>query len=190
MGGIKATRIQAIPGGHFSDLRKWACTIEGKYVLTFVKFIILLCGGNSLANGMAPEKVFEEAKRTVYTLKLFATANCTIFISTLPPRPQIDITSNSRLTFNHLILSSTDTTFSTTDSELGLIEKLTNTPKPSILNQAEARGGRQIVHLSPTGIEQLRKNYARTFGKAKHGQIIPAYIIKKNEIGVKKSYHI
>ena len=91
MCGLKATRIQAIPGGHFPHILQWAFSPEGKNVLTFCEYVIILCGGNSISNGMAPHIVFAEAKRTISAMKSLSTPNCKFVLSTLPPRPQIDI---------------------------------------------------------------------------------------------------
>ena len=188
MAGIKATRIKAIPGAEFCHLNKWAYSIEGRDVLRSCKFIIVLCGGNSISNGMPPHIVFTEAKRSIDILKSLSLPLCQIFLSTLPPRPQIDSQSNGRIIFNELVRHSQEDTFSATDGEMGLLNALDKSPKYNMLNQAERRRG--IVHLSNEGIEQLRRNYARTFGKANRGCLVPAYIIKKNEIGFKNSYHI
>ena len=190
MAGIKATRIQSIPGAQFADLITWANSSEGREVLRHVKFIVILCGGNSLSNGTQPHVVFAQAKRAVNIFHSLSTPLCQIFLSTLPPRPQIDSTSNARFIFNKLLIESTENTFHTAPGELGLIDLETHLPKPHMLKQQEAKWGREIVHLSPAGVEQLRRNYARTLGTANHGVIRPPYIIKKNEIGHRNSYHI
>jgi hypothetical protein len=193
MTGIKSTRIQAIPGAHFNHLEKWALSQEGRYELNNKIAIILLCGGNSLANGRPASSVLLEAKQTATTIKHLAPPQCRIYISTLPPRPQIDTSSNSRIDFNDMLLKLPLTeNFLTTDAELGLVDQLTNIPKPIMLNQAEFRDKprRDIVHLSSAGLTQLRRNYIRTLGKARHGRPTPPFVIKKNEIGHLNSYHI
>jgi hypothetical protein len=193
MTGIKSTRIQAIPGAHFYHLEKWARSQEGRHELINKLAIILLCGGNTLANGCPASSVLLEAKQAAITIKHLTPPQCRIYISTLPPRPQIDTSSNSRKDFNAMLLKLPLTeNFLITDAELGLVDQLTNMPKPHMLNQAEFRDipRREIVHLSFEGLTQLRRNYIRTLGKARHGRPTPPFVIKKNEIGHSKSYHI
>jgi hypothetical protein len=193
MPGIKTTRIQAIPGAHFHHLTKWATSDEGVSVLSNKVKIILLCGGNSLADGSSPRSVLSEALKAANTIKHITIPTCTIYISTLPPRPQIDSHSNNRKIFNSLLCSQNlPAGIATTDAELGLIDIYTNTTKPTMLKQSEFRlyPKREIVHLSTSGLVQLRRNYIRTLGKARHGLATPPFVIKKNEIGLTTSYHL
>jgi hypothetical protein len=193
MRGIKSTRIQSIPGAHFYHLSKWAQSSEGRQVLKSKFKIILLCGGNSLSDGASPNIVLEEAKSALQIIKSLAKPECKIFLSSLPPRPEIDNRSNSRQCFNRLLRNAHfHEGLLITEAENGLIDYSKNCPKPQMLKQEEFKRcpRRDIVHLSEAGVDQLRHTFTITLGKATHSRAIHPFIIKKKEIGRIHSYHL
>ena len=173
MKGIKSTRIQSIPGASFFHLGKWANSYEGRLSLKTKFKIIILCGGNSLADGTSPAIVLIEANQLLKLLKPLAKPECKIYLSTLPPRPQIDNYSNSRIKFNHLLRNASEHEgLLISESKDGFIDHSTNSPKAHMLNQSELRLSprREIVHLSNAGLDQLRRNFAMTLGKTTHSR--------------------
>jgi hypothetical protein len=192
MPGLKSTRIQAIPGAHFCHLDRWAQCDEGRFVLRNKIKVIILCGGNSLADGVLPDSVFSNALTSINIIKSLTPDHCAIYLSTLPPRPQIDIYSDNRFIFNKILISSHQNDgLLVTDAEQGLLDPTSNLPKLSMLKTEEFSSNpkRDIVHLSPAGLVQLRRNYSRTLGRTRHGRTTPPFVIKKNEIGLTYSYH-
>ena len=172
---LAGVRTVSIRGGTVPWLKRWLTSGAGMDVLESVDKVLLLVGGNSLAN-RAPHLIMYDILQLLRYLRTLSPKgdSLRIAIGTLPPRPQIDNDSrvkDSRKNLNELIRKTKGIgkfRFEISEMDKAFKFKIGQRRSAfydfSLLNHAERFRG--AVHPTKQGAARMTAIASHFFGKA------------------------